>query len=178
MRKQMEAREQTKKNIEAAFWTLYEQKPIEKIGIKEITDLANYNRGTFYLYYKDIYDLLEMVEQDLLNQINKIVQKNVENVANHDFSTLIKDVYNLQEPYARYNKLLLGENGDPKYTVRLKEIIRPVFPMFYKAEYSEYQKYLIQEFFLSGIIGLIAAWNNDPQISIEEFIEFGLNKMI
>lgn len=57
MRKQPEVTEQTKTNLRTAFWELYKEKPIEKITIKEITDAAGYNRGTFYLYYKDVYDL-------------------------------------------------------------------------------------------------------------------------
>lgn len=57
MKKQPQITEQTKACLREAFWTLYTKKPIEKISIKEITDLAGYNRGTFYLYYKDVYDL-------------------------------------------------------------------------------------------------------------------------
>jgi len=45
-----------------AFMTIYADRPIEKISIKSITDLAGLNRGTFYLHYLDIYDLLENIE--------------------------------------------------------------------------------------------------------------------
>lgn len=47
MKKQPHITEQTKNNLRIAFWSLYAQKPIEKISIKEITELAGYNRGTF-----------------------------------------------------------------------------------------------------------------------------------
>ena len=50
MKKQPHITEQAKNNLRIAFWSLYAQKPIEKISIKEITELAGYNRGTFYLY--------------------------------------------------------------------------------------------------------------------------------
>ena len=46
MKKQPHITEQTKNNLRIAFWSLYAQKPIEKISIKEITELAGYNRGT------------------------------------------------------------------------------------------------------------------------------------
>ena len=62
MKKQPQITEQTKANLRSAFWTLYTRKPIEKISIKEITDLAGYNRGTFYLYYNDVYDLFSQIE--------------------------------------------------------------------------------------------------------------------
>ena len=46
MKKQPHITEQTKNNLRIAFWSLYAQKPIEKISIKEITELAGYNRET------------------------------------------------------------------------------------------------------------------------------------
>ena len=49
MKKQPHITEQTKNNLRIAFWSLYAQKPIEKISIKEITELAGYNRGTFFI---------------------------------------------------------------------------------------------------------------------------------
>ena len=60
MNKKQEMAEQTRMNLQEAFWNLYKEKPIEKITIKEVTNLAGYNRGTFYLYYKDIYDMLSI----------------------------------------------------------------------------------------------------------------------
>lgn len=38
---------------------LYSERKIEDITIKEITDKAGYNCGTFYVYYKDVYEILE-----------------------------------------------------------------------------------------------------------------------
>ena len=49
----------TKENIIEAFWKLYAEKPIEKITIQELMNKAGYHRSVFYVYFKDIYDLLE-----------------------------------------------------------------------------------------------------------------------
>ena len=37
---------------------LMETKDIKDISVKELSDLADINRGTFYLHYNDIYDML------------------------------------------------------------------------------------------------------------------------
>jgi len=66
---------QIDKKIINAFMVLYVDRPIEKISIKMITDQAGLNRGTFYLHYKDIYDLLEKVESRFYN-ISKIIAIN------------------------------------------------------------------------------------------------------
>ena len=48
MRKREEITAQTKQNIIDAFWALYCEKRIEKITVRDITNKAGYNRGTFY----------------------------------------------------------------------------------------------------------------------------------
>lgn len=55
--KQPQITEQTKRQSAQPSGRFYSSKPIDKITIKEITDLAGYNRGTFCLYYKDVYDI-------------------------------------------------------------------------------------------------------------------------
>ena len=69
MKKQPEITEQTRKNIVMAFCKLYEQKPIEKISVKDVINLAGYNRSTFYEYFTDVYALLKYIEDDVINYI-------------------------------------------------------------------------------------------------------------
>ena len=49
------------------------EKNINDISVKELTDKVDLNRGTFYLHYKDIFDLLENIEEELLDEFNKIL---------------------------------------------------------------------------------------------------------
>jgi AcrR family transcriptional regulator len=69
----MESRsqEETREDIETAFWKLYREKPAESISIRELMDLAGYNRSTFYRYYVDIYDLLDKVENRLVREADR-----------------------------------------------------------------------------------------------------------
>ena len=58
--------EKTKRNIINAFLGLRSRKPIEKITIKEIAEIAQINKATFYLHYHDIYDLTETLEKEVI----------------------------------------------------------------------------------------------------------------
>jgi AcrR family transcriptional regulator len=49
----------TKRLLENALVKLMIEKGFDKISIKDLTEEADINRGTFYLHYKDKYDLLE-----------------------------------------------------------------------------------------------------------------------
>lgn len=58
--------QRTKRNIINAFIELRAKKPIEKITIKELSELAFINKATFYTHYKDIYDLSEQLENEAI----------------------------------------------------------------------------------------------------------------
>lgn len=47
---------------------LMQTKPVQNITVRELTDYVNLNRGTFYLHYRDIQDLLEHLENDILDE--------------------------------------------------------------------------------------------------------------
>ncbi len=66
--------QKTKSNIFNAYIELREKKPIEKITVKELTDKAQISKQTFYLHYKDIYDLTEQIERELIADIMKDVE--------------------------------------------------------------------------------------------------------
>ncbi|MBQ7504502.1 MAG: TetR/AcrR family transcriptional regulator [Ruminococcus sp.] len=59
----------TKKNIKEAFFQLRKRKPIEKISVKELSEIAMINKATFYLHYRDVYDLSDKLENELISVI-------------------------------------------------------------------------------------------------------------
>ena len=72
MKKQSIVTAKTRQKLIDAFWELLEKKNLNRITIKEITDLAGYNRGTFYQFFTDIYALSEDEEERILSAIRKI----------------------------------------------------------------------------------------------------------
>ena len=46
--------EKTKRSIINAFLNLRSRKPLEKITVKELSEIAQINKATFYLHYHDI----------------------------------------------------------------------------------------------------------------------------
>lgn len=49
----------TKNAIIDAFWLLLEEKPYNKITVKDIVERCQINRNTFYYHFHDIPELLE-----------------------------------------------------------------------------------------------------------------------
>lgn len=58
----------TRNSIVNAFLQLRAKKPLERITVKELSDLAEINKATFYLHYNDIYDLSEQLENELFER--------------------------------------------------------------------------------------------------------------
>lgn len=161
----------TKKNLKDAFWSLYKIKRINQISIKEITDKAGYNRGTFYLYYQDVYDMLNQIEEELLNQLDDISQIMINLV-------IISD-NNIGEPneFFKYFKgnleyisVLFGENGDAYFQAKYKEMLKKYIREHLRVEEIDYSEETIDfslEFFISGVIGLILYYfskNKEPDM--------------
>lgn len=61
--------ERTKRSITTAFLELRKQKPLEKITVKELSELAFINKATFYTHYRDIYDLADQMENEFMESI-------------------------------------------------------------------------------------------------------------
>ena len=65
----------TKRSLRKALTTLLLQKDLKDISVMELTDLADVNRGTFYLHYRDIYDLYENTENQMLDEFKSIIDR-------------------------------------------------------------------------------------------------------
>lgn len=61
--------QRTRRSIVNAFIALRAKKPLNKITVKELAELAFINKATFYTHYKDIYDLSEQLEDEAIEQV-------------------------------------------------------------------------------------------------------------
>ena len=67
--------QQTKNAIRRAFIQLLNERPLDKISIKDIAETGAVNRNTFYYYYADIYalveDILQLEIQDFQSKLRR-----------------------------------------------------------------------------------------------------------
>ena len=62
--------ENTKHALAAALKQCMKQKPLDKISIREITDLCSLRRETFYYHFSDIYALVQwLFEEEALEAV-------------------------------------------------------------------------------------------------------------
>ncbi len=61
--------ERTRRHIAEAFLALRAQKPLERMTVKELAARAEINKATFYLHYRDIYDLADRMEAEIVEGV-------------------------------------------------------------------------------------------------------------
>ena len=157
-------------------------KPIQNITVRELTDYVNLNRGTFYLHYKDIRDLLEYLENDILDEFIEITNAHQPQDMKGKPFPLICDLYKFLEKNSDFIKLVLVDNQEQIFMNRIKEIIRERCmnnwdELFANADPRMSEIY--SSYVLSGCIGIIENWiRNDTHQSPEELARYTENIMM
>ena len=176
MTKHSERTQQTKADFQEAFWRLYSTTPMVKITVAQVCQLAGYNRATFYLHFSDIYDLLQTIEDSLLEGMAAVAEENLKRLGTDNSKpalvSALKNVLVYYEKHKRYILVLLGPQGDPRFTMRLKDAYKPLWRRYIikdTGSHSEQEIDLMLEFVLSGTLSMIASWIQDPgDISLVE----------
>lgn len=169
MAKRPQKTEQTKADIREAFWRLYADSPIEKVSVRQVCELAGYNRATFYLYFQDIYDLLESIEAELLAGMTACVESCMQRLEKSSgklaLMAALKEVIVFYERNKRYIVVLLGPQGDPSFTIRLKDALKPLWRRYVitqTGDHTEQELDLMLEYALSGTLFMVSRWLAEP----------------
>ncbi len=164
----------TKKNLRDSLFALLEKKNINQITVTELTTLADVNRSTFYLYYNDIFDMMEKIQQEIYEVF-------VETVVNYknDFSDIECIVEYLsrflefcKENYA-VCRFITRNDCNNHLAEKIKLAVRCVIPdsaVFFPE--NDPRNYLTT-FALSGMLATILEWmNNGMKIPVEDMSRF------
>ena len=136
----------TKKAIREAFLELRKTKPLEKIKVSDVCDLAMCIRATFYRYYQDIYDLNDQLEDEAINRLVSTFE---------DKETLLFKT----ESYLKALYISLEQNYDYYYTLfhDRKDVLTIKIEKqtleFYKTRYAtNMEEEILISFIIHGIL--------------------------
>ena len=151
----------TRRQLRECLITLLKEKKVQDITVRELTDMADLNRGTFYLHYKDVLDLLEKTEAELQEDFNQLVCKHDAVDLKQRPSVIFNEIYSLVYDNADLIEILLGENGDLNFVNRLKQLIREKclkdwMEVFRSGNAAAFDAFF--SFIVSGCIGLVQYW--------------------
>lgn len=168
MNKQPEITDATREAFITAFFQLADIKNIYSITIREITNLAGYNRTTFYRYFQDVFALIEYAEDefigDLLDSILPLLGEN--KALNDDFFHIYLSKF--REHREKLSVLLCDQNR-AHFIRRIQE--KTLHRMNTPIADTPRNK-AVMNIYLTGIFSALAAQVQNPKsISDEELLE-------
>jgi AcrR family transcriptional regulator len=154
MKKQPETTDQTRANLLEAFWSLYAEKRIDEITVKEISARAGYNRGTFYEYFSDVRQCLREIEALSLPRFEELPPLPGSSPQGPEVFEAFATLY---EEKFRYFDVLLGDRGDPSFQRRLIEGLKAAILASGKLPQpaDPVEQDFMLEYILSGLIGVM-----------------------
>ncbi len=168
----------TKSLIRNSLIQLLKEKKLKDITVRELTEMADINRGTFYLHYQDLHDLFEQTENEIMDDLIEIRNKYYKEQSHMlpvllDISTFIKANSEILEALLRSN--------ESRFLNQMIELCRPQDKMEWynlfasgKEEHFEYY----YSFISSGFIALFLRWLEEGMQESPEHIAGLANQLI
>lgn len=163
----------TKKLLLDALTTLMKEKKVNKITVKELTDLADVNRSTFYLYYNDIFDMVDRVETEIIEDFSLVFEEFSTKEATYENTlSFFTYVFEFVEDKSDMCNILLGPDGEYSFIEKFKEVLKHSQPRL-KNKNTKFENKFFMPFILSGCIGTIQYWlENDMDTAIVDMAIF------
>ena len=161
----------TKKNIRQAFLHLLSEKSLSQITVKELSNLADINRKTFYMYYSNIEDILAELEDELVLKLVHVFEKELFQKEMFDSYSFFENLNRtIQEDIGLY-RILNHSDLLPHLIQRAKNALIEVFFRKYNISAdSDNERYILYaEYAASGILSMYTKWfSRDFHMSLEE----------
>ncbi|QNU68130.1 TetR/AcrR family transcriptional regulator [Ruminiclostridium herbifermentans] len=153
----------TKMVLKESLINLLEQKDISQISIKEICEVADINRATFYSHYNDQYDLLRKIEDELLNNINEHIMAFGQKNSEMNAILLAEKTFEYIKENAKLCKLLLSERGDFSFQKKLMMLVYDLIisELTDNTKISKEDAEYIYSFTITGCVGIVQKWLDD-----------------
>lgn len=147
----------TKKMIRSVFINLLNERPLNKITVKDIALACGINRNTFYYYYSDIYELLSELFQ---TELQSVIDEYNDTMSWED-SFLLATRFALENKkvvYHVYNSMQREELVNYIYNVSGNMMERYVKKISYGINASEEDMKLIAKFYQCALTEMVVQW--------------------
>jgi AcrR family transcriptional regulator len=118
--------------------------------------LAQINRATFYTHYRDAFDLLEQIENELFAEVSATII-----TGDNDPDRLTEEILRVIGRNIELCRVLFSENGDKMFLRRIIDSAREKTIADWRKDYphaSPQQLDLLYTFITSGSVAMIEQW--------------------
>ena len=156
--------------MDEALIELLEKKDFEYITVKEICQVAEVNRSTFYLHYENSSDLLKETTRYMLDKHfsyyspdTQGITERFENCEPKDLVFITRDYLAPYLTFIKENKRIFkvaikqfhSLNMDEVYGNMFKHIFNPILSRFHV---PETERAYMMKFYLTGVFAIVMEW--------------------
>ncbi len=159
----------TKNIIKESFVELLRKKDINKITVSELCEKADINRATFYRYYIDVYDLLEKIGQELVDDL----KKQLDNYKESPLKDVIKGYLEILKENRELTKIIFSNNKNISFFNDFFEYIYYNYKIMNNLKnINESETIMPFIFIFNGSLGIINYWiQNNFEEDIDKLSE-------
>lgn len=151
----------TRKLLIGGLTQLMAQKRVKDITVRELAELVDINRGTFYLHYYDIFDMVEQIQKELFEEFDQTVSKYSPITTGDSPLSMVEDVFQFVKSNSELCRVMLGPHGDMAFLERFKTLVKEKslrdWPQVLGVNKADDYEYYIA-FIVSGAIGIVYEW--------------------
>lgn len=160
----------TKMVLKESFIKLLSEKSVNKITIKEICDLADINRTTFYAHYTDQYDLLRKLQDELMSEIISYLTQHTKSSTSVVSTQTLERVFEYIKENSDICTLFLSESVDTNFENQVIKLFHEWFIFYWKQSGVSIRLDMeyVYAFSAYGCIGIIKKWLSEGMVTPTE----------
>lgn len=148
--------------LKESLLELMKRKTFAEISVRDVTDAADMNRGTFYLHYSGTTELLQSVEMDLLEELQALVDAHMqETVAVGSVAPVFEPVLDFLVEHRETCAVLFASSEASGFFQSLQQLVHqngaPLVRTWFRPADPRLTDYLLN-FLAWGFIGLLTEW--------------------
>ena len=154
----------TKAIIRAEFLRLLSLKSVSAITVRELCAGAQINRGTFYRYYTDVYDLKEQIENELLAEFAERVTRTLASTADPSSGKqvygTVYTIFSLLKENSDLCRILLS-GGDGQVVEKFAAAGQAIYTEYYTRLFAGVPADKLETYYLfvsAGCIAILRKW--------------------
>ena len=162
----------TKQQIRQALIDLLCEKSEKDISVRELAQRAGINRGTFYIHYKDIHDLVEQLVDEATEKLLAVCKRHPPAQTPRESYPFLTDLFETLQSDPQLFAILLGSSCSHAYSERIcvmlqENFLNDLLAVFYSADPK--QRQVASAFIVAGCLHQALQWlENGTQESPDE----------
>ena len=153
--------QRTRSAIEQAFFKQAAQLPLQKITVSQIVDDSCISRGTFYLHYRDVYDLAEKICDQVLSELEKDISRCMADDSDPHGFPILRLLFAYVADHREQAGFIFSKNAPARARARATELMNESFQKVIGHSYGKIvsaQQPFFQSYVNAGLLGLLESW--------------------